>query len=135
MWVHSREVAVLFVDTRPADAIVFHHDLLRADDPKSCFTAHGSRLRAPGSQAQGARLSLGSGAGPGRGQAISRSSVSRSTCAVSCRSSSRAGDSVASISGPASPATDATIHEAGLVRDLREVTAQMRSGIANPAGF
>ncbi|WP_224026251.1 hypothetical protein [Arthrobacter sp. NicSoilC5] len=36
--VHSREVAVLFVDTRPLDAIVFHHDLLGADDPKSFFT-------------------------------------------------------------------------------------------------
>jgi nicotinamide riboside kinase len=35
--VHSREVAVLFVDTRPVDAIVFHHDLLGADDPKSFF--------------------------------------------------------------------------------------------------
>ena len=36
--VHSRTVAVLFVDTRPVDAIVFHHDLLGADDPKSFFT-------------------------------------------------------------------------------------------------
>jgi hypothetical protein len=36
--VHSRDVAVLFVDTRPVDAIVFHHDLLGADDPKSFFT-------------------------------------------------------------------------------------------------
>jgi hypothetical protein len=35
--VHSREVAVLFVDTRPVDAIFFHHDLLGADDPKSFF--------------------------------------------------------------------------------------------------
>jgi hypothetical protein len=35
--VHSCEVAVLFVDTRPVDAIVFHHDLLGADDPKSFF--------------------------------------------------------------------------------------------------
>lgn len=35
--VHSRTVAVLFVDTRPVDAIVFHHDLLGADDPKSYF--------------------------------------------------------------------------------------------------
>ncbi|WP_258802359.1 hypothetical protein [Pseudarthrobacter sp. NS4] len=26
--VHSRTVAVLFVDARPVDAIVFHHDLL-----------------------------------------------------------------------------------------------------------
>jgi hypothetical protein len=25
------------VDTRPVDAIVFHHDLLCADDPKSFF--------------------------------------------------------------------------------------------------
>ncbi|WP_285245762.1 hypothetical protein [Pseudarthrobacter sp. fls2-241-R2A-127] len=36
--VHSRQVAVLFVDTRPVDAIAFHHELLGADDPKSCFT-------------------------------------------------------------------------------------------------
>ena len=36
--VHSREVAVLFVDTRPVDATVFHHDLLGADDPKASFT-------------------------------------------------------------------------------------------------
>lgn len=35
--VHSQEVAVLFVDTRPVDAIVFHHDLLGADDPASFF--------------------------------------------------------------------------------------------------
>lgn len=34
---HSREIAVLFVDTRPVDAIVFHHDLLGADDTKSFF--------------------------------------------------------------------------------------------------
>jgi hypothetical protein len=34
--VHSRTVAVLFVDTRPADAIAFHHDLLGTDDP-NCF--------------------------------------------------------------------------------------------------
>ncbi|MET3951260.1 hypothetical protein [Arthrobacter sp. UYEF36] len=39
--VHSRTVAVLFVDTRPVDAIVFHHDLLGADDPKSFFTLPG----------------------------------------------------------------------------------------------
>lgn len=32
----SREVAVLFVDTRPVDAIAFHHDILGEDDPK-CF--------------------------------------------------------------------------------------------------
>jgi hypothetical protein len=31
------EVTVLFVDTRPVDAVVFHHDLLGADDPKSFF--------------------------------------------------------------------------------------------------
>ena len=36
--VHSRTVAVLFVDTRPVDAIVFHHGLLGADDPASFFT-------------------------------------------------------------------------------------------------
>ncbi len=35
--VHSRDVAVLFVDTRPVDAIPFHHDLLGADDPASFF--------------------------------------------------------------------------------------------------
>jgi hypothetical protein len=31
--VHSRDVAVLFLDTRPLDAIAFRHDLLGADDP------------------------------------------------------------------------------------------------------
>ena len=36
--VHSRTVAVLFVDTRPVDAIVFRHDLLGADDPTSFFS-------------------------------------------------------------------------------------------------
>jgi hypothetical protein len=36
--VHSRMVAVLFVDTRPVDAIAFHHDLLGADDPKNFFS-------------------------------------------------------------------------------------------------
>jgi hypothetical protein len=36
--VHSRTVAVLFADTRPVDAIPFHHDLLGADDPKGFFT-------------------------------------------------------------------------------------------------
>jgi hypothetical protein len=35
--VHSRDVGVLFVDTRAVDAIAFHHDLLGADDPKSFF--------------------------------------------------------------------------------------------------
>ncbi|MBE4720508.1 hypothetical protein [Pseudarthrobacter sp. AB1] len=35
--VHSREVAVLVVDTRPVDAVAFHHDLLGADDPRSFF--------------------------------------------------------------------------------------------------
>ncbi|MGO4187386.1 hypothetical protein [Pseudarthrobacter sp. TAF60_1] len=39
--VHSRTVAILFMDTRPVDAIAFHHDLLGADDPKSFFTLHG----------------------------------------------------------------------------------------------
>jgi hypothetical protein len=34
--VHSGSVALLFLDTRPVDAIVFHHALLGADDPK-CF--------------------------------------------------------------------------------------------------
>ncbi|MDQ0619202.1 hypothetical protein [Arthrobacter globiformis] len=40
--VHSCEVAVLFVDTRPVDAIVFHHDLLGADDDRT----HRKRLTA-----------------------------------------------------------------------------------------
>jgi nicotinamide riboside kinase len=40
--VHSRTVAVLFLDTRPVDAIVFHHDLLGADDPKSFFSEAGA---------------------------------------------------------------------------------------------
>jgi hypothetical protein len=35
--VHSRLVAVLFVDTTPVDAIEFHRDLLGADDPKGFF--------------------------------------------------------------------------------------------------
>ena len=35
--VHSPGVDVLFVDTRPVDAIAFHHDLLGADDPKCYF--------------------------------------------------------------------------------------------------
>lgn len=39
--VHSREVAVLFVDTRPVDAIAFHHDLLGTDDPTSFFSIPG----------------------------------------------------------------------------------------------
>jgi hypothetical protein len=39
--VHSQEVAVLFVDTRPVDAIAFHHDVLGADDPKSFFAVSG----------------------------------------------------------------------------------------------
>ena len=39
--VHSRTVAVLFVDTRPVDAIAFNHDLLGADDPKSVFRVPG----------------------------------------------------------------------------------------------
>lgn len=39
--VHSRDVAILFVDTRPLDAIVFHHDLLSADDLVSFFTLPG----------------------------------------------------------------------------------------------
>ena len=36
--VHSWTVAVLFVDTRPVDAIAFHRDLLGADDPRVFFT-------------------------------------------------------------------------------------------------
>jgi hypothetical protein len=36
--VHSPSVAVLFTGTRPVDAIVFHHDLLGSDDPKSFFS-------------------------------------------------------------------------------------------------
>ncbi|VXC19178.1 hypothetical protein ARTHRO9AX_220198 [Arthrobacter sp. 9AX] len=39
--VHSSEVADLFIDTRPVDAIAFHHDLLGADDPASFFTVPG----------------------------------------------------------------------------------------------
>ncbi|SDM03144.1 hypothetical protein [Arthrobacter sp. ok362] len=39
--VHSGAVAVLFLDTRPVDAIMFHHDLLGADDPISFFTVPG----------------------------------------------------------------------------------------------
>lgn len=39
--VHSRTVAVLFVDTRPVDAVVFHHDILGADSPKSYFSVPG----------------------------------------------------------------------------------------------
>jgi nicotinamide riboside kinase len=35
--VPSRDVAVLFLDTRPVAAIAFHHDLLGADDPKGFF--------------------------------------------------------------------------------------------------
>lgn len=37
--VHSRDVAVLFVDTRPVDAVAFHHNLRGTNDPKSfsCF--------------------------------------------------------------------------------------------------
>jgi hypothetical protein len=36
--IHSRETAILFVDTRQVDAIAFHHDILGADDRKSYFT-------------------------------------------------------------------------------------------------
>jgi hypothetical protein len=39
--VHSRTVAVLFMDTLPVDAIAFHHDLLGADDPKCFFAVPG----------------------------------------------------------------------------------------------
>lgn len=35
--VHSPTVAVLFQDTDPVDAIVFHRDLLGSDDPKAFF--------------------------------------------------------------------------------------------------
>lgn len=35
--VHSVAVAVLFVDTDPVDAVVFHRDLLGSEDPKSFF--------------------------------------------------------------------------------------------------
>ncbi|MBT2533342.1 hypothetical protein J7E83_14685 [Arthrobacter sp. ISL-48] len=35
--VHSRTVAVLFVDIRPVNAIVFHHNLLGANDQTSFF--------------------------------------------------------------------------------------------------
>ncbi|MDQ0144742.1 hypothetical protein [Pseudarthrobacter niigatensis] len=47
---HSREVAVLFVDTRPVDAIAFHHDLLGADDPARFFTRRSKAVRASGGQ-------------------------------------------------------------------------------------
>ncbi len=36
--VHCRDVAVLFLDTRPVGAIPFHHNLLVADDRASFFT-------------------------------------------------------------------------------------------------
>jgi nicotinamide riboside kinase len=36
--VHSAAVAVLFLDTDPVDAIIFHRDLLGSDDPKSFFS-------------------------------------------------------------------------------------------------
>jgi hypothetical protein len=36
--VHSSQVAVLFVESRPVDAIAFHRELLGADDPASYFT-------------------------------------------------------------------------------------------------
>lgn len=39
--IHSHAVAVLFVDTRPVDAVAFHHDLLGADDPAGYFTLPG----------------------------------------------------------------------------------------------
>lgn len=39
--VHSLVVAVLFVDTRPVDAITFHHDILGSDDPRMSFTIPG----------------------------------------------------------------------------------------------
>jgi len=41
MIVHSPNVAVLFASTCPVDAVVFHHGLLGADDPKSFFTLPG----------------------------------------------------------------------------------------------
>jgi hypothetical protein len=43
--VHSQAVAVLFAGTRPVDAIVFHHDLLGAGDPKAFFTFPGETGR------------------------------------------------------------------------------------------
>jgi len=39
--VHSRDVAVLFLDARPVGAIPLHHDLLGADDPASFFRLAG----------------------------------------------------------------------------------------------
>lgn len=36
--VHSAAVAVLFMDTDPVDAVVFHRDLLGSEDPKSFFS-------------------------------------------------------------------------------------------------
>lgn len=35
--VHSASAAVLFVETVPVDAVLFHRDLLGSDDPKSFF--------------------------------------------------------------------------------------------------
>ena len=40
--VHSRAVAVLFVDTRPVDAIAFRHGLLGAADVAGFFRLPGS---------------------------------------------------------------------------------------------
>ena len=39
--VHSRDVAVLFLDLWPADAIFFRHELLGAGGPASFFTLPG----------------------------------------------------------------------------------------------
>ncbi|WP_256471945.1 hypothetical protein [Pseudarthrobacter cellobiosi] len=41
--VHSGDVAVLFVDTRPVDAIVFAHNPLGADDPGPYSFLYSSR--------------------------------------------------------------------------------------------
>jgi hypothetical protein len=35
--IHSQQVAVLFTETDPVDAIPFHRDLLGSEDPKSLF--------------------------------------------------------------------------------------------------
>ncbi|RNL57908.1 hypothetical protein [Arthrobacter oryzae] len=35
--VHSTAVAILFIDTEPVDAIIFHRDLLGSEDPTSFF--------------------------------------------------------------------------------------------------
>lgn len=59
--VRSRAVAVLFVDNRPVDGIVFHrdllgHDLLGADESKSFFSLPVEWSRSSGSIPSEARF-------------------------------------------------------------------------------